>query len=229
MRPVVCRDASYAQGHETQRHNSESEQIRTLLERQREQILADCQAEIRKHEFQADCNRRSIQKLNETIESQKEEICRAHQGDERRRQDQQLLHGKKRLLTIRAVMLEQHVDLVAGDFNGAAWRRATSADIISIIEEAFADCDLPMPPGPTPLWGPGAVLGTWADVCGFLKPPDSNKRWRVRQHGAFPIHHELWASDRPIRAAITRFGFTWILWSGAMVKRITEDTNDDSS
>ena len=77
---------------ETQRHNSENEQVRTLLERQREQILADCQAEIQKHEFQADYDRRSIQKLNETIESQKEEICRAHQGDERRRQDQQLLH-----------------------------------------------------------------------------------------------------------------------------------------
>ena len=30
--------------------------------------------------------------MNETIESQKEEICRAHQGDERRRQDHQLLH-----------------------------------------------------------------------------------------------------------------------------------------
>ena len=31
-----------------QSHSSESEQIRILLERQREQILADCQAEIRK-------------------------------------------------------------------------------------------------------------------------------------------------------------------------------------
>ena len=30
--------------------------------------------------------------LNEMIESQKEEICRAHQGDERLRRDQQLLH-----------------------------------------------------------------------------------------------------------------------------------------
>ena len=64
----------------------------TILERQREQILADCQTEIQKHEFQADYDRRSIQKLNETIESQKEEICRAHQGDERRRRDRQLLH-----------------------------------------------------------------------------------------------------------------------------------------
>ena len=89
--PIVCRDASHAQGHEIHSQNSENEQIRTLLDRQREQILADCQAKIRKHEFQADYERRSIQNLNETIESQKE-ICRAHQGDERRRQDHQLLH-----------------------------------------------------------------------------------------------------------------------------------------
>ena len=39
----------------------EKEQIRTLLDRQREQILADCQAEVRRHEFQADYDRRSIQ------------------------------------------------------------------------------------------------------------------------------------------------------------------------
>ena len=32
---------------------------------QKEQFLADCQAEIQKHEFQADYDRRSIQKLNE--------------------------------------------------------------------------------------------------------------------------------------------------------------------
>ena len=64
---VVCRLMSSA--HETQRHNSENKQIRTLLHRQREQILVDRQAKIRKHEFQAD----------ETIESQKEEICRAYQ------------------------------------------------------------------------------------------------------------------------------------------------------
>ena len=74
-----------------QRQNSENEQIWTLLDRQREQILADCQAESQKHEFQADYDRRSKQKLNETIESQKEELHRA-QADERRRQDHQLLH-----------------------------------------------------------------------------------------------------------------------------------------
>ena len=49
--------------------NSEHVQIRTLLDRQREQILADCQAEIRRHKFQANYDRRSVQKLSETIES----------------------------------------------------------------------------------------------------------------------------------------------------------------
>ena len=34
--------------------DSENEQIRILLERQKRQILADCRAEIQKHEFQAD-------------------------------------------------------------------------------------------------------------------------------------------------------------------------------
>ena len=92
-KPVVCRDISHERCQEIQGQNSESEQIRTLLDRQREQILADCQAEIRnrKHEFQADYDRRSVQKLNETIESQKEEIHRA-QAEELQRRDHQLLH-----------------------------------------------------------------------------------------------------------------------------------------
>ena len=52
---------------------SENEQIRILQERQKERILADCGAEIQKHEFQADYDR-SIQKLNEEIQSQGGEI-----------------------------------------------------------------------------------------------------------------------------------------------------------
>ena len=53
-------------------------QIRTLLDRQKEQILAEYQAEIKKHEFQADYDRRSVRKLSEIIESQQEELhwCR---------------------------------------------------------------------------------------------------------------------------------------------------------
>ena len=66
-------------------------QIRTLLDRQKEQILAECQAEIKKHEFQADYDRRSVRKLCEIVESQQEELQCA-QAEELQRRDQQLLH-----------------------------------------------------------------------------------------------------------------------------------------
>ena len=63
-RPVVKPfDSQIPNVREIPSHSSESEQIRILLERQREQIPADCEAEIRKHEFQADDDRRSIQKF----------------------------------------------------------------------------------------------------------------------------------------------------------------------
>ena len=52
----------------------ENETIRILFERQKEQILADFRAEIQKHEFQADSDRRSIEELNRIIESQRREI-----------------------------------------------------------------------------------------------------------------------------------------------------------
>ena len=42
------------------RRDSENEQIRRLLERQKEQILASCGAETQKHAFQADYDRRNI-------------------------------------------------------------------------------------------------------------------------------------------------------------------------
>ena len=57
-----------------------------------------------------------------------------------------------------------------------------------------------------PLWGPGSIPNNWADVCGFLKPPASQRFWKVSKHGAFSIprkalglrpndqscHHETW-------------------------------------
>ena len=70
----------------------ENETNRILLQRQKEQILADFRAEILKHEFQADSDRRSIQELNGNIESQRREIDHTHACDEQLRRDQLLLH-----------------------------------------------------------------------------------------------------------------------------------------
>ena len=79
--------------------------IRTLLDRQKEQILAQCQAEIKKHDFQADYDRISVPKLGEIIESQQEELHCA-QVEQLQRRYQQLLH--ERLLQQYSELREAH-------------------------------------------------------------------------------------------------------------------------
>ena len=57
------------------------------------------------------------------------------------------VYAKKRgiamkiIQAVRAVKISQDIDLVEGDFNGAAWR-CRSRDSLSSNDEAFADCDL---------------------------------------------------------------------------------------
>ena len=62
--------------------------------------------------------------------------------------------AKKLILTLRAIMISQEVDLVAGGFNGTAWR-CRSKDNLSTVDEAFTDCALPTP------WGPGYIPDNW--------------------------------------------------------------------
>ena len=71
---------------------SKTKESGVILERQKEQILAEVRSEIQKHEFHADCDRRSIQELNGIIESQRREIAHTIAGDEQLRRDQLLLH-----------------------------------------------------------------------------------------------------------------------------------------
>ena len=85
--------------------NVANAQIRTLLDRQKERILAECRAEIKKHEFQADYDRRSVRKFSEIIESQQEELHCA-QAEELQRRDQQLFH--ERLLQHNSELREAH-------------------------------------------------------------------------------------------------------------------------
>ena len=62
-------------------------------------------------------------------------------------------------------------------------------------------------PAPTPLWGLGGVPGEWADVCGFLKPPESETEWQVRMHGGYTIPYStLRLRERRTKVAITKFG-----------------------
>ena len=88
-RPVHELSSLGSRSREKPSRDSENEQIRILLERQKEQILADFRAEIHKHEFQADSDWRSIQEVSGIIESQRRHTLAC---DEQLRRDQQFLH-----------------------------------------------------------------------------------------------------------------------------------------
>ena len=69
----------------------EDERIRILLERQKEQILAEVRSEIQKHKLQAVSDRRSIQELTGIVDTQQREIDQTVTGCGQSRRDQPLL------------------------------------------------------------------------------------------------------------------------------------------
>ena len=69
----------------------ENEQFRILLERQKEQILAQVRFEIQKHELQAESDKRSIQELTKIVDPQRMEIDHTIAGCDQSRRDQLLL------------------------------------------------------------------------------------------------------------------------------------------
>ena len=90
VKPVYETSSNFSQKRKSSR-DLENEQIRILLERQKEQILAKVRTEIQKHEFQADSEKRSIQELTGIFGSQRMEIYHNITGCEQSRRDQLLL------------------------------------------------------------------------------------------------------------------------------------------
>ena len=114
--------------------------------------------------------------------------------------------GKNLLLTVRSVMSQEQVDMVAGDFNGAACRQSGSDHRhISTIAEAFANTYLPFPPGAPPL----EMCQANGLTCAVLrKPLGSENEWQIRIHGAFKIPHDTLGITRRNQSCHTKFGFT---------------------
>ena len=89
-RPVSESSSDLSQERKSSRE-MENERIWILLERQKEQILAEVRTEVHKHEFQADSYTRGIQELSGIIQSQRREIDHTIASDEQLRRDQLLL------------------------------------------------------------------------------------------------------------------------------------------
>ena len=117
--------------------------------------------------------------------------------------------AKKLILTIRAIMIGQHIDLVAGDFNGTAWR-CSNRDNLSTMDEAFADCALPAPPGPAPLWGPGS---------------NPNNIGRYECMALSLSHAKLSACVQPIKAATNEKKVTGVQEEGDVFLALASETD----
>ena len=89
-------------------------------------------------------------------------------------------------------MLQEHVGMVAGDFNGAAWRRQSGSDPrpISIIEEAFTKTSLPVPPGPLTV----VATGRCTRWMGWrMRFSETTGFWtRMASSDAWSLHHPMW-------------------------------------
>ena len=63
------------------------------------------------------------------------------------------------LLAVRPAVVQEDVEMVAGDFNGASWRRKSRPDeqFDSILEETPKNARLSVPPGTSVLWCAGGI------------------------------------------------------------------------
>ena len=136
--------------------------------------------------------------------------------------------AKKLIQTLRAIMISQEVDLVAGDFNGTAWR-CRSRNNLSTIDEASADCALPHAAGPHTFAGTWIHSGQLGRRLWISQTPGSQRFWKVNKH-MVPFHSlgKLLANDQMIKAAIMGHGFIYVSSIGATngtIKRTTTGTS----
>ena len=113
--------------------------------------------------------------------------------------------AKKLILTLRAIMISQEVDLVAGDFNGTAWRYR-GKDNLRTIDEAFLDSILPTPPGAPTIVGTLDPFRTTGQTSADFSNHPVLTVFGMKNHGAYSIprktlglrpndqscHHETW-------------------------------------
>ena len=92
VRPVYELSSCQKRKSRREMHNG---RIRILLERRKEQILAEVRTEIHEHEFQVDSDR-SIQELTGIIDSERREIAHTTAGNEQQSRDHLLLQEQHR-------------------------------------------------------------------------------------------------------------------------------------
>ena len=135
---------------------------------------------------------------------------------------------KKVILTVRAIMMGQQIDMVAGDFNGRAWRHS-KRDNMSTIDEAFANCAFQRRRALHFCGDPDRFQTTGLTYVGSLNCLIQISIGRCACMVLPPSHAKLSACVQPIKAAIMRHGSIWISSIGAALNHIMKSMTDEFS
>ena len=113
--------------------------------------------------------------------------------------------GKNLLIAVRTGTFQEQVNMVDGNFNGAAWRRQSGNE--------HRHSALSRKPSPTRaylfrrapnLCGDQEMCQASGLTCAVLrKPPGSENEWQIRMHGAFTIPHDTLGITRRNRSCHT--------------------------
>ena len=131
--------------------------------------------------------------------------------------------GKKLILTIRAAMLDEKVDLVAGDFNGAALRCDNRNKVFLLT----ALCQRPL--DPHTCGDQDRFRAAGLTCVGSLSRPNPVCIGKYGSTVPFPFLMKHWACARPIKAATTKHGFTSTSSIGKTFSHNVKSTIEGSS
>ena len=136
--------------------------------------------------------------------------------------------GKKLILTIRAVMLGEHVDLVAGDFDGTAWR-CSSRNNISTMEEALRTALCQRRRALHPCGDQVRFQTTGLRFVGSLNRLIQIGIGRYACMVFSPSHAKLSACVQSMKAATMKHGSTWTSSTGEKASHNVKSTIKGSS
>ena len=136
--------------------------------------------------------------------------------------------ARKLIFTIRAVLLCEHVDLAAGDFDGTAWW-CSSRNNISTMEEALLTALWQRRLALHPCGDPDRFRTTGLTFVGSLSRLIQIGIGKSDFTALSPSHAKLSACVQSIKAATMKHGSTWISSTGEKVSHNVKSTVKGSS
>ena len=136
---------------------------------------------------------------------------------------------KKLIFATRAVILDEHLDLVAGDFNGAVWWCNKGNNMLVPLKKLLLTALCQRSLAPHPCEDQVRFQAAGLMCAGFSSRPNPIGIGKFDSTMPFPFLMKLQACARPIKAATTKHGFTSTSSNGKTFSHNVKSTIEGSS